>query len=68
MNNLSESQLSTIMRHEMGHAMGLAHSTAPEDLMYPVIETNFPYISECDISAIAALYNGEIQGQVVCEK
>ena len=67
-NNLSESQLSTIMRHEMGHAMGLAHSTAPEDLMYPVIETNFPYISECDISAIAALYNGEIQGQVVCEK
>ncbi len=67
-NNLSESQLSTIILHEMGHAMGLAHSTAPEDLMYPVIETDFPYISECNISAIAALYNGEIQGQVVCEK
>jgi len=67
-NNLSESQLSTIVLHEMGHALGLAHSTAPEDLMYPTIETNFPYISECNISAIAALYNGEIQGQVVCEK
>jgi len=49
--NLSESQLSTIALHEMGHALGLAHSSAPEDLMYPVIETNFPYISECDISA-----------------
>jgi len=67
-NNLSESQISTIVLHEMGHALGLAHSTAPEDLMYPTIETNFPYISECNISAIAALYNGEIQGQVVCEK
>jgi len=67
-NNLSEDQLSTIIRHEMGHAMGLGHSTAPEDLMAPVITTNFPYISECDIAAIAALYNGEIKGQVVCEK
>lgn len=67
-NNLSENQLSTLVLHEMGHAMGLAHSTAPEDLMYPIIETDFPYISECNIAAIAALYNGEIQGQVVCEK
>ena len=66
--NLSESQLSTITLHEMGHSLGLAHSSAPEDLMYPVIETNFPYISECDISAIVALYNGEIDGEVVCEK
>lgn len=66
--NLSESQLSTIALHEMGHALGLGHSTAPEDLMYPVIETNFPYISECDVSAIVALYNGEIEGEVVCEK
>jgi len=67
-NNLSKDQLSTLVLHEMGHAMGLAHSTAPEDLMAPVITTNFPYISECDIAAIAALYNGEISGQVVCEK
>ncbi len=67
-NNLSENQLSTIARHEMGHALGLAHSTAPEDLMAPEITTNIPCISECDVSAIAALYNGEIQGQVVCEK
>jgi len=66
--NLSKSQLSTIARHEMGHALGLGHSTAPEDLMYPVIETNFPYISGCDVSAIVALYNGEIEGEVVCEK
>jgi len=67
-NNLSKSQLSTIIRHEMGHALGLAHSTAPEDLMAAKITTNFPYISECDVSAIAALYNGNIEGQVTCEK
>jgi len=67
-NNLSKSQLSTIIRHEMGHAVGLAHSTAPEDLMAPKITTNFPYISECDVSALAALYNGNIEGQVTCEK
>jgi len=66
--NLSESQLYTITLHEMGHALGLAHSTAPEDLMYPVIETDFPYISECDVSAIVSLYDGEIEGEVVCEK
>ena len=66
--NLSESQLTSIVRHEIGHALGLAHSTAPEDLMYPIIETEFPYISECDLSAITALYDGEIQGEVVCEK
>ncbi len=67
-NNLSKSQLSTIVRHEMGHALGLAHSTAPEDLMAPVITTSVPYISECDVSAIAALYNGNIEGQVTCKK
>jgi len=67
-NNLSDNQLSAIMRHEMGHALGLAHSTAPEDLMAPELNTNIPYISECDVSAIAALYNGETHGQVVCEK
>jgi len=67
-NNLSKSQLSTIIRHEMGHAVGLAHSTASEDLMAPKITTNFPYISECDVSAIAALYNENIEGQVTCKK
>jgi predicted Zn-dependent protease len=28
-----------IIRHEFGHVAGLAHATAPEDLMYPVIQT-----------------------------
>lgn len=65
---LSTEQLKTILRHEFGHALGLAHSTAPEDLMHPIIKTNYPYISECDIDAIKALYNGEQNSQVLCQK
>ncbi|MGY5148036.1 MAG: matrixin family metalloprotease [Candidatus Nitrosopumilus sp. bin_7KS] len=64
---LSKSQLSTIMRHEFGHAVGLAHSTAPEDLMYPTITTSIPLISECDVDGIISLYGGSKQSEVVCE-
>ena len=66
-NNLSEEELGTILRHELGHAIGLGHSTAPEDLMAPNIDMTVPYISECNLDAIVELYNG-IQGSTVCEK
>ena len=65
---LSSEQFKTILRHEFGHAFGLAHATANEDLMYPVIETNYLYISQCDISALQLLYDGGKKSQVVCEK
>lgn len=65
---ISEEQIRTIVRHEFGHALGLAHSTAPEDLMAPVIQTAHPYISDCDIDALSALYDGKQTSQVVCEK
>ncbi len=65
---LSNEQFKTILRHEFGHALGLAHSTAPEDLMHAIIQTDYPYISPCDIDTIKSLYNGNEKSEVICQK
>lgn len=65
--SLSSSDLEVITRHELGHAFGLAHSTATEDLMAPTITTNYPYISPCDIDALVGLYDGKSKSKVTCE-
>ena len=66
--NLTDDQLETIVRHEFGHALGLGHSTAPEDLMAPTIDMTIPYITGCNIDAIANLYDAKSDSQTVCEK
>lgn len=66
-NGLSDEQLATIVRHEFGHALGLGHATAPEDLMSPTIATFAPYVSECDIDALEWLYDGNSEDLVVCQ-
>lgn len=65
---LDQQEISTIIRHEFGHALGLAHSTDPEDLMHPTITTSYPYISRCDIDALIGLYDGKQQSTITCEK
>lgn len=65
-NTLSDAQLGAITRHEFGHALGLAHSTDPEDVMHATILTDYPYISGCDIAAIKGLYEGNDRSQVSC--
>jgi predicted Zn-dependent protease len=64
--NISNESLSTIIRHEFGHALGLAHSTDKDDLMFPTISTELPYISECNMAALASLYDGSDTSKVTC--
>lgn len=64
--SLNNEELAAIVRHEFGHAMGLAHSTAEEDLMYPTFYSNRAFISECDLDAILSLYSGSKSAEVVC--
>ncbi len=63
--DMPDGQLATIVRHEFGHALGLGHSTAQEDLMAPSVDMTVPYVSECNIDAIVSLYNGN-EGKTVC--
>jgi len=65
---LSRENLVAITRHEFGHAIGLGHSTLYGDLMYPDINIKSAFISECDVKALIALYDGKGLSQVVCEK
>ncbi len=34
--------LATLLRHELGHAMGLGHASHPNEIMYPTISGNSP--------------------------
>jgi len=45
----------------------IVSSSTPDDLMYPVIETNFPYISECMVDGIVGLYDGMKSSEVECQ-
>ncbi|MBI5145853.1 MAG: matrixin family metalloprotease [Thaumarchaeota archaeon] len=64
--SLNQVELAAIVRHEFGHALGLAHSTDSEDLMYPIFHSTHAVISECDLDAIISLYNGAKSTEVVC--
>jgi len=64
--SLTDRELEQISRHEFGHALGLAHTNLPEDLMNPQIHTPFPYISKCNINGIIGLYDGKTNDKVVC--
>lgn len=65
---LTVEEIITITRHEFGHALGLGHSTDPDDLMYEEIITTEPFISDCNINAITELYNEKTLSHILCEK
>ncbi|TBR12104.1 MAG: hypothetical protein EPO62_00650 [Candidatus Nitrosotenuis sp.] len=62
--NLNDKELSSIVRHEFGHALGLPESNKED--AYHKIEQATSYISECEIGGIISLYD-EQNPASVCE-
>ncbi|MDE1765481.1 MAG: matrixin family metalloprotease [Thaumarchaeota archaeon] len=63
---LSNNQLAAIVRHEFGNALGFPHTNDPQDLMHATIQTDYPYISKCDVTTIQSLYDGNTNEADFC--
>ena len=61
-NDLTERDLASITRHEFGHALGLPHSSLPDDLMFNLIHTQYPYISDYHITSLRTIYGDQDSG------
>ena len=58
---LNNIQLKIIIRHELGHALGLGHTNSKNDLMQSIINMNYNAISMLDLKALAHIYYGYVQ-------
>jgi len=51
----------TVMAHEIGHGLGLAHSADPNALMYPFYSGRHAYLGSDDIAGIATKYGSRTE-------
>lgn len=64
---MSNSQLYSIVMHEVGHAIGIGHTTASEDVMnYERVNVPYPYVSPCVMQALQIIDQGKTE--LRCEK
>jgi len=53
---LNPEELELIVRHELGHVLGLGHTYNSFDLMYPVLNSDFSLISIFDLKTLSEIY------------
>ena len=63
--NITGEQISSITRHEFGHALGLAHAESPDDLMNAIVQVP-SYVSDCDVDTLLSLYDDNPLGFAEC--
>ena len=55
-NNLKQEQLELVVRHELGHALGLGHTSNSFDLMFPMLNLEHALISIFDLEMLSEMY------------